>query len=228
MGYSYDLNGRTLLIDGSRNKKVSLSQKLYIPIDRNVLATQIIDALYENNTYKYNFLNEIYLDGLYFQLKTFGINIECNNYEIKIPKKQHIKNNKYVCNFGHYPELCSDWQPLITLLLCKNNNESIIYDSLFNNRYQYLYQLKKVMPNISFDIYNNLAVVNGSTNPYVEIDMRWGVFSMLDIRSAAAVIISLSKCYNFELSNIEQIFRGYEQVSDISPKLGSVVNYEFE
>lgn len=84
------------------------------------------------------------------------------------------------------------------------------------------------MPNISFDIYNNLAVVNGSTNPYVEIDMRWGVFSMLDIRSAAAVIISLSKCYNFELSNIEQIFRGYEQVSDISPKLGSVVNYEFE
>lgn len=228
LGYSYDLNGRTLLIDGSRNKKVSLSQKLYIPIDRNVLVTQIIDALYENNTYKYNSLNKIYLDGLYFQLKTFGINIECNNYEIKIPKKQHIKNNKYVCNFGHYPELCSDWQPLITLLLCKNNNESIIYDSLFNNRYQYLYQLKKVMPNISFDIYNNLAVVNGSTNPYVEIDMRWGVFSMLDIRSAAAVIISLSKCYNFELSNIEQIFRGYEQVSDISPKLGSVVNYEFE
>ena len=76
-------------------------------------------------------------------------------------------------------------------------------------------------------IFSTIQILT-SPNPYVEIDMRWGVFSMLDIRSAAAVIISLSKCYNFELSNIEQIFRGYEQVSDISPKLGSVVNYEFE
>ena len=60
--------------------------------------------------------------------------------------------------FGHYPDLCTDWQPLLTILCIDSEEETFIYDKVFNDRYRYLAQLKQIYPGLEIEIFRNLAI----------------------------------------------------------------------
>lgn len=227
LGYQVDRCGRTIRIDSRRDETVSLCQKIIVPIDRNVLVTQLVDAIYEEKNFLYLGQNNLYLDELIKKVKEFNVNIKYDKKSVRIDLPKNGKTYSHHMVFGHYPDLCTDWQPLLTILCIDSEEETFIYDKVFNDRYRYLAQLKQIYPGLEIEIFRNLAILKNMDKDQRNEYLNMQEFPLLDIRAAAVVIIGLSKCAEFYLSNVTQLLRGYENLFQISEYMGENGEYEF-
>ena len=227
LGYQVYRDGRTIQIDGRRDQTVSLRQEIIVPIDRNVLVTQLVDAIYEEKSFFYSGESNLYLEELVEKLKEFNVNIEYNKKSVRIGIPQSGKTYPPHMVFGHYPDLCTDWQPLLTMLCIDSEEEITVYDKIFNDRYRYLAQLKQIYSGLEIKVFRNLAILKNMDKEQRNEYLNMQEFSLLDIRAAAAVTIGLSKCTEFCLSNVTQLLRGYENLFQISECIGKNGKYEF-
>lgn len=227
LGYQVYRNGRTIQIDGRRNENIALCQEIIVPIDRNVLVTQLADAIYEKKGFFYSGKDDLYLEKLVEKLKEFNVNIKYDGKSVCIDSPQSGKSHSHHMVFGHYPDLCTDWQPLLTILCADSEGETVVFDKIFNDRYRYLAQVKQIYPSLEIDVLSNLAIIKNMDNEQRNECLNMQEFSLLDIRAAAAVIIGLSKCTDFCLSNVTQLLRGYENLFQISEYIGENAKYEF-
>ena len=70
---------------------------------------------------KFEWLNgeQHYLEELLLFLKKCGFEIYSDDYRIKIVALDKVVDQeRVVLNCGHFPKICSDWQPLLVILLC--------------------------------------------------------------------------------------------------------------
>lgn len=227
LGYQVYRDGRTIQIDGRRDETISLQQEIIVPIDRNVLVTKLVDAIYEEKSFFYSGVSNLYLEELVEKLKEFNVNIEYNEKSVRFGFSQSGKKYSHYMVFGHYPDLCTDWQPLLTLLCMDSEEEIVVYDKIFNDRYRYLAQLKQIYPGLEIEVFKNLAILKNTDKERRNECLNMQEFPLLDIRAAAAVTIGLSKCTEFCLSNVTQLLRGYENLFQISENLGENGKYEF-
>ena len=227
LGYQVYRDGRIIQIDGRRDETVSLRQEIIVPIDRNVLVTQLIDAIYEEKGFFYSGKSNLYLEELVEKLKEFNVNIKYDKKSVRIDFPQSEKTYSHHMVFGHYPDLCTDWQPLLTILCIDSEKETFVYDKIFNDRYRYLAQLKQIYMGLEIEVFKNLAILKNMDKEQRNECLNMQEFSLLDIRAAAAVIIGLSKCTEFCLSNVTQLLRGYENLFQISEYIGENGKYEF-
>ena len=116
---------------------------------------------------------------------------------------------------------------LLTILCIDSEEETFIYDKVFNDRYRYLAQLKQIYPGLEIEIFRNLAILKNMDKDQRNEYLNMQEFPLLDIRAAAVVIIGLSKCAEFYLSNVTQLLRGYENLFQISEYMGENGEYEF-
>ena len=104
-----------------------------------------------------------------------------------------------------YPGFPTDMQPQITTLLCLAEGTSIVTESIFDNRFRYVDELRRLGANISVD--SRTAVVEGikrfSGAPVKATDLRAG---------AALVIAALTADGITEIEDIYHIERGYENI----------------
>lgn len=226
LGYKVQRTGRTFEVDGNRKKDVSLKQRISVPVDRNILVTRIADAIYEGKEFHYCGEQNLHIDELVSKIGEFGIPVEYADNELHILTEPVIQKCPAQLVFGHFPDLCTDWQPLLTVLCTAAAEEVVIYDKIFNDRYRYIEQLKKIYPGLAVNVFKNLALIKNCNPAWVRQDLEMQHFTLLDIRAAAALIIALSKCSNFYLDNITQLLRGHENLSQISECIGG--KYEFQ
>ena len=112
-----------------------------------------------------------------------------------------------------YPGINSDMQPLLAALACTIEGESIITDTRFTERFQYVEEFRK----FGFDIvnYENCAVVHG-TNSIQGTDVY-----ATDLRAGAA--LTFLGCWADGITHIDnyyQTLRGYVGIIDKLRSLG--------
>ena len=111
-----------------------------------------------------------------------------------------------------YPGFPTDMQPQITACLSLAEGTSLVTEGVWSSRYRYVDELKRMGANIQVD--DKTAVVEG-------VDHLTGApIQAYDLRAGAALVIAaLAAQGRSEISNVEYIERGYE---DIVSKLRAI------
>ena len=104
-----------------------------------------------------------------------------------------------------YPGFPTDMQPQITAVLSLAEGTSLVTESVWNNRYRYVDELKRMGAHIQVD--DKTAVVEGVEKltgaPVQASDLRAG---------AALVIAALAAQGESEIGCVQYIERGYEDI----------------
>ena len=115
-----------------------------------------------------------------------------------------------------YPGFPTDLHPPATVLLCLAEGTSIITEGVWDSRFQYVDELKRMGAQIKVE--GRLAVVEGvpqlSGAPIKATDLRAG---------AAMIIAGLVANGTTEIHNVQYIDRGYENIEEKLRSLGAEI-----
>jgi UDP-N-acetylglucosamine 1-carboxyvinyltransferase len=143
-----------------------------------------------------------------------GINVDelddaVRVYTKKRPTKANIKTQPY-------PGFPTDMQPQMAVLLSIAEGTSILTENVWDNRFQYVNELKKLGAEIKIE--GRSAIIEG-------VDKLYGSpLNSTDLRGGAAMIIA-GLCADgvTEVHCLEHVDRGYENIEDKLRALGAEI-----
>lgn len=155
-----------------------------------------------------------HLEAISAKLREMGV--EVIEYEDSI----RVRNNNRVKAVNiktlPYPGFPTDMQQPISVLLALSDGTAIITESIFESRFKYLDELKRMGAKIKVE--GRVAVIEGvsklSGAPVFATDLRAG---------AAMVVAGLAAEGKTEISNIGHIDRGYERLDEKLRNLGAKI-----
>ncbi len=145
------------------------------------------------------------------KMREIGVNFEILDSEIWIKHSEDFKPTKI--QVLPYPGFPTDLQPQTSVLLTQAQGKSLIHDPLYENRFQYLHELRKLGADIEITDPHR-ALIFGKK------ELIGNKISANDIRSGAALILAgLIAKEKTVIENISQIERGYEKIEEKLKKL---------
>lgn len=153
-----------------------------------------------------------HLDSISAKLIEMGVTVEEFGDSVRVkcdkrPKKVNIKTMPY-------PGFPTDMQPQMATLLSISNGMSILTESIWDNRFQYVEELKKFGAQIRIE--GRSAIIEGVKS------LNGAPVSCTDLRAGVAMIIAgLAAKGTTEISRIEYIDRGYECVEEKFKSIGA-------
>ncbi len=144
-----------------------------------------------------------HMDCISVKLREMGVEIQENGDEIL------IRRNGPLCRATvktmPYPGFPTDMQPQIVAVLALAKGTSLVTESVWDNRFKYVDELKRLGARIHVD--GRLAIVEGVEKftgaPVVAPDLRAG---------AALVVAALAAEGTTEIEQVQFIERGYEDI----------------
>ena len=144
-----------------------------------------------------------------------NIKIEKNTIEIEAKKRTKAVEIKTM----PYPGFPTDMQSIFGAVLSKAKGTSVITENIFENRYKYLYELKKMGAKNKQE--GNVAIITGVKK------LTPAIVKSTDLRGGAALVLAALSCKGTtKITNIEYILRGYENLDKKLNKLGANVYIE--
>ena len=118
-----------------------------------------------------------------------------------------------------YPGFPTDLQPQIACTLSIAKGDSVIVESIFDNRFKYVNEIKKM---------GAVIEINSNTLNIVGVEKLNGSnMTATDLRAGAALVLSaLSAKGTSKIANIEYIERGYEDFENKLKELGADIKKE--
>ncbi len=157
-----------------------------------------------------------HLDSFWLKLNEIGVNMELYKDSVKIlpPKKRGYTAIRKL-ETGVYPKFPTDLQAPLAVLLSQAKGVSRIFETLFEGRLGYLYELEKLGANIEL-LNPHQALVIGKTK------LKANSITSCDIRAGAAMLLAalISKGVT-EIADINYIDRGYEYIDKKLNSLGA-------
>lgn len=152
---------------------------------------------------------DIFLD----RLKEAGANFEVGKDWVRVlPSMKFIATKVQAMPYPGFP---TDLQPIIASLLTQADGKSIIHDPLYENRFGYAQELRKMGADI--EIVDPHRILIFGKKP-----IQGAVIESPDIRAGAALVIAgLMANGETVINNIFQIDRGYEKIEEKLQKLGA-------
>jgi UDP-N-acetylglucosamine 1-carboxyvinyltransferase len=149
------------------------------------------------------------------KMKEIGVNLEIGDNEITVNPSKEFKSSKV--QVLPYPGFPTDLQPQISVLLTQAEGRSLIHEPLYENRFQYLQELRKMGADIEITDPHR-ALIFGKK------ELIGNKLNALDIRSGAALILAglISKEKTL-IESVFQIERGYEKIEEKLRKLGAQI-----
>ena len=152
------------------------------------------------------------MDCLSAKLEEMNVTIEEGDDSIRVVSDRALKNVNV--KTMSYPGFPTDLQPQMAALLTVCMGENIITENVWDNRYQYIDQLKKMGADISIE--GRVARINGV------LELVGTDVCATDLRAGAAMIIAgLAAHGTTEITNVKYIDRGYEDVENKFGNLGA-------
>jgi UDP-N-acetylglucosamine 1-carboxyvinyltransferase len=153
-----------------------------------------------------------HLESITAVLRQIGVSVEEYDDYVRVWTPGTLKGTKI--NTMPHPGFPTDMQPQFSTLLTMADGTSIVTDDIFDNRFRYVGELRRMGADISVD--GKVAVIQGVGKlhgaPVVATDLRAG---------AAMVIAGLAADGITEIEHIEYIERGYEAIDEKFRKLGA-------
>lgn len=151
------------------------------------------------------------------KLKECGCFIEQSNNSIRLKTPATLKCVNIETQ--PYPGFPTDMQSIFVAMLIKAKGISYMKENIFENRYKYVPELKKMGVNIIQE--DNKIKITG------EKTIKATNLKAMDLRGGAALVIAaLQADGTTEISNIEYILRGYEHLDQKLEKLGAKIKIE--
>ena len=151
-----------------------------------------------------------HMDCISAKLKEMGVEVEENDDTLLVRRSGELKRTNI--KTMPYPGFPTDMQPQITTVLALAEGTSLVTESVWSSRFKYVDELKRMGAHIQVD--GKVAIIEGIDHfdgaPIQACDLRAG---------AAMVIAGLAAKGTTEISNVQYIERGYE---DIVGKLRAV------
>lgn len=159
-----------------------------------------------------------YLETPIQKLVEIGLKVERIDKEIlKVKKKGNLKNTQIFTS--PFPGFPTDLQPQFAVLLTQAQGISVINETLFENRFLYVFELNRMGADIKVE--NRTAIIKGPTplegSPVRATDLRAG---------AALVLAGLCAKNTTTVYNVELIERGYENLVEKLKNLGAEIVLE--
>ncbi len=157
-----------------------------------------------------------HLDAFWNALREIGVPFELSGTSVKIKssKKIKLKSLKRL-QTNIFPGFPTDLQPPFTILLTQANGQSYVHEALFEGRFSYFSELKKMGANVK-RITEHQALINGPTK------LHGARVKSCDIRAGAAMILaSLIAKGKTTITDIQYIERGYERMAEKLRELGA-------
>lgn len=158
-----------------------------------------------------------HMDCITAKLQECGVEVEERDDTLLVRRTHRLKraNIKTL----PYPGFPTDMQPQITVALCLAQGTSLVTEGVWNNRFKYVEELRRMGAQIQVD--GRVAVVEGVTQltgaPVQACDLRAG---------AALVIAGLAAQGETELTQVQYIERGYEDLVGKLRQLGADIRVE--
>lgn len=155
-----------------------------------------------------------HMESLSAKLIEMNVKVEEFDDSIRVYFKDHL--SKVNIKTLPYPGFPTDLQPPAAVLLLKADGISTITESIFDNRFQYVEELKRMGARIRVE--GRMAVIEGGSKltgaPIKALDLRAG---------AACVIAGLSAEGETEVTNVHYIERGYVEMVEKFRSLGAEI-----
>lgn len=153
-----------------------------------------------------------HLESITAKLEEMGVQIEEFDEAIRVTRTGVL--NKCNVKTMPHPGFPTDMQPQIAVLLSIAKGTSIITEGVWDNRFRYVEELRRMGAQISVD--SRLAVVEGVDHlvaaPVKAVDLRAG---------AAMVIAALCAQGTTQIEDIQYIERGYDAIVEKLRSLGA-------
>jgi len=149
--------------------------------------------------------------------KLIEMNVKVEEYDDSIRVYSKDKLAKVNIKTLPYPGFPTDLQPPAAVLLLRAEGISTITEGIFDNRFQYIEELKRMGAKIRVE--GRMAVIEGGSRlsgaPIKALDLRAG---------AACVIAGLVAEGETEVLNVHYIDRGYEKMVEKFKMLGADIS----
>jgi len=117
----------------------------------------------------------------------------------------------------YYPGFPTDLQPQMSSLLATANGRSLVTEAVFDNRFQYIDELKRLGACVTVD--GRMAVIEGPAA------LTGAQVTATDLRAGASLIIAaLAAEGETVIGNVKYIDRGYEEIVDKLRGLGADIS----
>ena len=139
--------------------------------------------------------------------------------KIKVSEnKIHIKGPKIIKNLSNietkeYPNFPTDLQAQFMVLMCKAKGRSTITESIFENRFMHVAELRRLGAKIK--IKENKAIIEGNS------DFQGAELMSSDLRASVALVLAAMVAKGKSIINrIYHLDRGYEKIEKKLKKIG--------
>lgn len=154
------------------------------------------------------------LDSFWQKLEEIGAKFTLKKDSVHIRATKELQAVKML-RTAVYPSFATDLQAPFTVLLTQAKGVSKIFETLFEGRLNYLFELEKMGAHVEF-LNPHQALIIGPRK------LKGMPISSWDIRAGAAMVIAaLIAEGKTEISNINYIDRGYEKLDEKLRKLGA-------
>jgi UDP-N-acetylglucosamine 1-carboxyvinyltransferase len=153
-----------------------------------------------------------HMESLTAKLQEMNVKVEEFDDSIRVTGRDKIQ--KVNIKTLPYPGFPTDLQPPSTVLLCRAEGTSTITEGVWDNRFQYIDELKRMGANIKVE--GRMAVIEGA------VRLSGAPIRATDLRAGAAMVIAGMMAHGeTTVSNIECIDRGYEKLEEKLRNLGA-------
>lgn len=236
MGAQITRSGRTITITGVDSLHGAIHK---IMPDRNEAVSYACAALVTKGDIIIENANSKHLEAFLQKVEEINGGYEAGEYGIRFFYKGQLKATNVETQI--HPGFMTDWQPLFTTVLTQCEGESILHETIMENRFQHVDNLREMGANITpFQpevtdpevMYNfNLADDTSGTPHAIKIvgpaQLHATTTEARDLRQGATILIAaLAAEGTTTLTNITQIDRGYEELPERLISLGASITIE--
>lgn len=160
-----------------------------------------------------------HLESIIAKLVEAGANI--TQYDEAVRVKMEGRPNRCQVKTMPHPGFPTDMQPQITTFLSIAQGDSVVTEGVWDNRFRYVDELKKMGADIRIE--GKRALITGKE------ELSPGVVNATDLRAGAAMVIAgLMTKGKTTVQDIMYIDRGYEDLVEKLTKLGANIRRVYE
>lgn len=224
--------GDAIIVKGV--EKLSQKKPFTISSDRVEAATYAALAIATKGDITLSSIPDHFIDPFIRVLQEAGAGVEKKQGQWRFYYKPFKSMN---IETAPHPGFLTDWQPIMAVLMSQAIGESIIHERIFENRFSYVEELKKVGAKIHYIDY---PVPNPTEHYFFNYDadkeytqtiqiegeqqLHSGVLTVADLRAGAtlaiAALIAEGESY---ITGIHHLERGYEKFVEKVNTLGGTI-----
>jgi UDP-N-acetylglucosamine 1-carboxyvinyltransferase len=154
------------------------------------------------------------MEALLVKMRAAGVEIESEGQNVRVRRNGPLRTVNVTT--APHPGFPTDMQAQFLVLMCVTRGESVITETIFENRFMHVPELQRMGANIA--LRGNTAVVQG-------VDKLYGASVMAtDLRASASLVIAgLVAADETEVRRVYHIDRGYERIEDKLRTLGATI-----